>query len=511
MVITDYESLAEFAPEFPVPAKAPPVPAGRCTPRGKRVGKLTCGTPELAAVRAFLKRPTITGPTLRAAIEGAAARAVLLARHSAAALDSSARTTRTRRLFCEAFGVAPEFVPPWRAGLSGVVRWRDLGELVAIRLRDVARILDGGCIHYFCWGSQAHCPECPGAPTYFACSSFLNRYVICLGQGFWRAWQSGDTATTASTLLHEALHIYFGRTVSDRGRSGNANCYERFTVRLHSLPLHPATSGNCPGGVCASVRVAEAAPEFEDELELEEEAELELLAPSAPHRPSPIYRSHSSGNAWVGRLVPLLNLHRGKIPLEFLLGWIEVESGGIIGRPGEVSSLGERGYFQIHPDEWRDYGFSRKFPGRTMKDLSTDPDFSVRAGIELVRVNRLAITSALRKFGFNPGPDLFWHLVKLRHWSPVGINATLLHMKQNGFHPLNWDAFRAYMCANRMGIMQTMRKLAPKLLRPDFPERCEQNARCGLNPKKGIENVEKLFKRGPELIGMPSGPMYACR
>jgi hypothetical protein len=146
-----------------------------------------------------------------------------------------------------------------------------------------------------------------------------------------------------------------------------------------------------------------------------------------------------------------------------------------------------------------------------MKDLSTDADFSIRAGIELVRVNRDAITTALRKFGFSPGQDLFWHLVKLRHWSPVGINATLLHMKQNGFHPLNWDTFRAYMCANRLGIMQTMRKLAPRLLGPDFAERCERNPKCGLNPKRGIENVEKLFKRGSELIGMPSRPMYVCR
>jgi hypothetical protein len=508
MAVTDYESFAEFAPDFPVPAKAPPVPAGRCTPVGTRVGKLTCGTPELAAIRAFLKRPTLTGSVLRAAVEGAAGRAVLLARRGAAALDRPGRTAKTRRLFCEAFGVAPEFVPPWRAGLTGVVRWRDLGELVAIRLRDVAKILDEGCIHYFCWGSQAHCPECPGAPTYFACSSFLNRYIICLGQGFWRAWQSGDTATTASTLLHESLHIYFGTTVSDRGRSGNANCYERFAARLHNLPLHPATAGNCPKGSCASAHAAELAGEFGYELELDEETELELLHPSA--RPKP--RSHAgSGSAWVGRLIPLLNLYRDKIPLEFLLGWIEVESGGIIGRPGEVSSLGERGYFQIHPDEWKDHGFARKFAGRTMKDLSTDADFSIRAGIELVRVNRDAITTALRKFGFSPGQDLFWHLVKLRHWSPVGINATLLHMKQNGFHPLNWDTFRAYMCANRLGIMQTMRKLAPRLLGPDFAERCERNPKCGLNPKRGIENVEKLFKRGSELIGMPSRPMYVCR
>jgi hypothetical protein len=249
---TVYESSLEsdlLLPEL----EARHVPPGRCTPLGKRVGNFTCSNAEIAAIRAFLALPTVTAPTLRAAVEAAAGRAVPLATRAADALDRSRRTDRTRRIFCEAFGVSPEFVPPWRAGLRGVVRWRDLGELVAIRLKDVAKILDGGCIHYFCWGSPSHCPECSGPPTYFACSSFLGRYIICLGQGFWRAWRAGDTATTASTLLHEALHIYFRRTVSDSGRSGNANCYERFAVRLQNLALHPATAANCRAGSCPDI------------------------------------------------------------------------------------------------------------------------------------------------------------------------------------------------------------------------------------------------------------------
>jgi peptidoglycan hydrolase-like protein with peptidoglycan-binding domain len=229
------------------------IPRGRCTPVGRRVGNFTCSNAERAQIRAFLGRPTVTVPALRAAVEAAGGRAVSLATRAANALDRSRRNDKTRRVFCEAFGVPPEFVPPWRATLHGVVRWRDLGELVAIRLRDVAKILDGGCIRYFCWGSPAHCPECTASPTsYFACSSFLGRYIICLGGLFWRAWQSGDTVTTASTLLHEALHIYFSRTVSDSGRSGNANCYERFAVRLQNLFLHPATAANCTAGSCAS-------------------------------------------------------------------------------------------------------------------------------------------------------------------------------------------------------------------------------------------------------------------
>src|SRR5215510_7061214 len=283
---TAYESSSESDPLLRE-LEAGHVPPGRCTPLGKRVGNFTCSNAEIAAIRAFLKLPTLTAPALRAAVETVAGRAVSLATRAADALDRSRRTDKTRRIFCEAFGVTPEFVPPWRASLHGVVRWRDLGELVAIRLKDVAKILDGGCIHYFCWGSPSHCPECTGSPTtYFACSSFLDRYIICLGGPFWRAWKSRDTATTASTLLHEALHIYFGRTVSHKGRSGNANCYERFAVRLQNLFLHSATASACPAGSCsppASARIREMLPELEDELDLAEEvAELELPSPRWP-------------------------------------------------------------------------------------------------------------------------------------------------------------------------------------------------------------------------------------
>jgi hypothetical protein len=270
---SDYKSSLESdLADFEAEAEST-IPRDRCTPVGVRVGKFNCSAAERSQIRAFL-RISVSVATLRAALESAAGRAVSLAMRAANALDKSRRNATTRRIFCEAFGVTPEFVPPWRASLRGVVRWRDLGELVAIRLRDVAKILDGGCIHYFCWGSPAHCPECTGSPTaYFACSSFRGRYIICLGGLFWRAWRSGDTVTTSSTLLHEALHIYFGRTVSDRGRSGNANCYERFAVRLQNLFFHPATAANCPAGSCAPDR------ELEQELEEEYPFALELDSP----------------------------------------------------------------------------------------------------------------------------------------------------------------------------------------------------------------------------------------
>jgi hypothetical protein len=227
-----------------------------------------------------------------------------------------------------------------------------------------------------------------------------------------------------------------------------------------------------------------------------------VLAAAGVSRPKPA----TTTSSWARQLMPLLNLYRGDIPLEFLLGWIDVESGGHI---DSSTTLKELGYFQIHPDEWKER-ISAKFPGRKFEELSTDPDFSVRAGIMLVEGNRNAVTNSLQQLGFKPGPDLFWYVVKLWHWSPLGIDVTLRHMKQNGFCPSNWDEFRNYMCSNQMEIMQIMRRRLG--FGPGWPQWCEGNVlKCGFNPKRGIENVEKVFKRGPELIGKPGVPEYGCR
>ena len=247
---------------------------------GKRpVRSFGCTDAELAEVRKVVGRP-VSAAAVRGAVAAAAGRAVTLARVAAAALEVSPRSTRVRTIFCESFGVAPEFVPLWRATLPGTVRWRDLGELVAIRLRSAAGILDGGFIRYFCWGSPAECRrECSDPSGYFACSSFQGRYIICLGRHFWLAFRDGDTATLASTLLHEALHIYYRRTVSDVGRSGNANCSERFVIRFHGLRLHRATDAHCPAGVCRAAPAPPAAPTILDRFPLNGDAV------EARHRP----------------------------------------------------------------------------------------------------------------------------------------------------------------------------------------------------------------------------------
>jgi len=90
------------------------------------------------------------------------------------------------------------------------------------------------------------------------------------------------------------------------------------------------------------------------------------------------------------------------IPLGLMIGWIAKESGGKL---SDTTSLDERGYFQLMPDESKTLGLDHQ-------RLSTDSDYSIQAGVLLIRhyqsdVNDLNVTSA--------GTSYYWRLVKLGH------------------------------------------------------------------------------------------------
>src|SRR5262249_11093102 len=210
----------------------------------KRVRSFTCTAQDRANIEKALSM-SILPNALREAVETAAGNAVEWLWHAGSTLQVSPRAARTSQLFCEAFGTTPGFVPAWRPANA---TWFDRGDLGAIRRQRAAKILAGGGIRYYCWGSPKYCPECRSQPTtYFACSSWGKHYVICLGAGFWQAWRDRDEAKTAATLVHEALHIYFGRLIAhgEKGRYGNANCYARVVVFINGQSLHSVTAGAC--------------------------------------------------------------------------------------------------------------------------------------------------------------------------------------------------------------------------------------------------------------------------
>jgi len=170
-------------------------------------------------------------------------------------------------------------------------------------------------------------------------------------------------------------------------------------------------------------------------------------------------------------LVPLLNRERGDIPLDFLLGWIAVESDGSIGVV--TKQLNERGYFQIHPDESKTLGLDHQ-------RLSIDPEYSVSSGIKLVKHR----ASRAQRLGFTYGTDLFWHIVKLLHWLPHGVQKILENMRKHGLDPtaVTWDEFKRHVKSHQPEICQTMRS-------------CEK----AWNPLVGIANSDEVFDRGRQL------------
>jgi hypothetical protein len=225
---------------------------GACVvPTEVLVRHLFCTNADLAEVSRVVGRP-MSAADVRTAITNAVAEAVRLLLQAAQPLtlprpQSGTSEGRTlRQDFLDAFGVEPEFVPNWRPAGQ---KW-DRGSVVRERLRCAARILSNGSMRYQCWGP-------------LSCRDFVRAWVpghfarvrggelrMCFGEAFWVAFRDSQN-DIAATILHEALHIYFG-TIGDtreRGPFGFAACYERFVMLVNRLPLSQFIIDNCASGL----------------------------------------------------------------------------------------------------------------------------------------------------------------------------------------------------------------------------------------------------------------------
>jgi hypothetical protein len=227
----------------------------------------SCTNAERAQVQAVLGR-AVTVAELRRAVGTAVAQAQHDAMAASRALRARPRSVRTSRIFRSIFNVPPTFVPAWRPRNAS---WPDLGALVALRIDNGSRILGGGYMHFFCWGSAAHCPECTEPPSsYRACSSYRGRHHICLGREWWEWYRNGHRGFMASTLLHEAMHIYFRlehhKATVGRPSVNNMYCYDTLVAILNGRTPKPGDRNKCARG--------RRAPDHEDDL-AQSEAEAE--------------------------------------------------------------------------------------------------------------------------------------------------------------------------------------------------------------------------------------------
>jgi hypothetical protein len=128
------------------------------------------------------------------------------------------------------------------------------------------------------------------------------------------------------------------------------------------------------------------------------------------------------------------------VPYGVALGWIQVESGG---RLGETTSLDERGYFQLMPDESKEIGVDHQ-------RLSTDSDYSLEAGFKLIAYYAKVVRSRTRSCNVNvmDGSEFFWRLVKLGHSMGGGSLSMILRDAATANAATDWNAFSSFLRAH---------------------------------------------------------------
>lgn len=138
------------------------------------------------------------------------------------------------------------------------------------------------------------------------------------------------------------------------------------------------------------------------------------------------------------------------IPLNMLMGWIQVESGGKLSSRG-LESLDERGLFQVSRDE-------AKAIGEDHDKIGSDQDSSIRAGIKLARYHANHIDQILIKYpsiakAFTKGSELYWKLVFFSFSAGAGTaDALVSRMQQSGEQFSNWDDVMKFAAANPSGF-----------------------------------------------------------
>ena len=106
-----------------------------------------------------------------------------------------------------------------------------------------------GDIEFVAWGPLS-CPFGRWAKRPWAVVQ-AGRYRICLGQTFWEAAGKADFGGTATTLLHECLHIYFDtiRHKLERWAFNTATCYERYVLLCNGYPIPADVDEPCPSKI----------------------------------------------------------------------------------------------------------------------------------------------------------------------------------------------------------------------------------------------------------------------
>lgn len=143
-----------------------------------------------------------------------------------------------------------------------------------------------------------------------------------------------------------------------------------------------------------------------------------------------------------------------KIPLGIPIGWIEMESGG---NNHELTSLGERGLFQIMPSESQDYGFDHE-------KISVDVNYSLHCGFRLMDRYRTAVHGVLVATRLDQeivaDSEYNWRLIKFAHSIGQGAARKILLRAAAANEAYDWRMFSVY-CNDNNTSLTAMYKHSP--------------------------------------------------
>lgn len=146
----------------------------------------------------------------------------------------------------------------------------------------------------------------------------------------------------------------------------------------------------------------------------------------------------------VERWRSLIAEHANGNPVEFLLAWVSMESGG---DPLATGAATECGIFQIDFQDGPKFGASVASVHKSYQSLSeADKLLQVTSGVAMVSAYRATARTRLAAIGadWTEGSSDFWSLVKLHHALP-GIPRVFLpwFQESRGAAPGSWSEWRA--------------------------------------------------------------------
>jgi len=128
----------------------------------------------------------------------------------------------------------------------------------------------------------------------------------------------------------------------------------------------------------------------------------------------------------------------GDLPTDFLLRWIQKESGGNF---AVVSSLGERGLFQVMRGTAQDHGWSEQ----TFLATSRDSQQSMRLGLETITWLRRTTDKKLAAVGLDRSVNGYYAFLKLAHGLPIlQTYLTQGFTRAHGRPPTGWSEAAAW-------------------------------------------------------------------